>query len=54
MIAMHIAGLMENKNVFVNERHNFTLVDVADAPLQEGGFEINDTDLRAARFAMDT
>lgn len=51
---MHIAGLMENKNVFVNERHNFTLFDVADEPLQGGGFEINDTDLRAARFATDT
>ncbi len=48
------AGLMKIKNVFVTERHNFTLVDVSDETLQEGGFEINNTDLQAARFSMDT
>ncbi|WP_329362471.1 glycosyltransferase [Bacillus albus] len=48
------AGLMNIKNTFVTERHNFTLVDVSDNILKEGGFEINGTDLKKARSSMNS
>ncbi|PGD48885.1 hypothetical protein COM36_32730 [Bacillus toyonensis] len=45
---------MNIKNTFVTERHNFTLVDVSDNILKEGGFEINVTDLKKARSSMNS
>ena len=47
--ASFAAAMDEVKSVFVTERHNFTLVDVNIEDLIQGGFEVNQEEIRAAQ-----
>lgn len=49
-----IAAILNGtKNVFVTERHNFTLVDVEESDLIEGGFDVNRSEIRAAKQSLN-
>ncbi|ENQ3079523.1 glycosyltransferase [Bacillus sp. WLY-B-L8] len=41
------------KNVFVTERYNFTLVDVSNEKLSEGGFKISPDEMNQARQTLN-
>lgn len=48
-----IAAILNGtKNIFVTERHNFTLVDVEVDDLVDGGFNVNKEEIRAAKKTL--
>jgi glycosyltransferase involved in cell wall biosynthesis len=49
-----IAAVLTNrKNVFVTERHNFTLVDVEIEDLKTGGFIVNEDEINKAKNTLN-
>ncbi|MHC1682648.1 MAG: hypothetical protein AB6733_06830 [Clostridiaceae bacterium] len=49
-----IAAVLTNrKNVFVTERHNFTLVDVEIEDLKAGGFIVNEDEINKAKKTLN-
>lgn len=47
------AILSGTKNVFVTERHNFTLVDVEEQDLIDGGFNVNTNEIGEAKRTLN-
>ena len=51
--ATFAAIIAKIKNVFVTERHNFTLVDIKLEDLKTGGFNVNDSDMLKAKKVLN-
>lgn len=47
------AIILGKKNIFVTERHNFTLVDISLSDLKKAGFDIDDTEIAEAKKYLE-
>lgn len=47
------AIILGKKNIFVTERHNFTLVDISLSDLKKAGFNINDNEITEAKEHLE-